>query len=113
MTETRRRTSDPWRDPGRCGRLGFDHRRDRRVRRRPAPRLLTDAEARELRELFPDTDAVFRSTIDMARYRFGAGRCRYFAAPYPEPIERLKQALYPRLLPIARDWWRRVFHDAA
>lgn len=28
--------------------------------------------------------------------------------PYPEPIERLKQALYPRLLPIARDWWSKL-----
>ena len=44
----------------------------------------------------------------MGRHRFGEGEYRYFAAPYPEPVERLKQALYPRLLPIARDWWARL-----
>ena len=44
----------------------------------------------------------------MARHRFGEGQYRYFASPYPEPIEELKQALYPRLLPIARDWWNKL-----
>ena len=37
----------------------------------------------------------FRATIDMARYRFGEGEYRYYREPYPEPIESLKQALYP------------------
>ena len=44
----------------------------------------------------------------MRRYRFGEGEYRYFQQPYPEPIEALKQALYPRLLPIARDWWTKL-----
>jgi hypothetical protein len=44
----------------------------------------------------------------MRRYRFGEGEYRYFERPYPEPIEQLKQALYPRLLPIARDWWTKL-----
>lgn len=35
-----------------------------------------------------------------------------FHAPYPEPIERLKQALYPHLLPIARDWWGKLGREA-
>ena len=72
------------------------------------PRLLSPAEARTLRGLYGDTGAVFRSTVHMGRHRFGEGEYRYFAAPYPEPIERLKQALYPRLLPIACDWWTRL-----
>jgi uncharacterized protein len=67
------------------------------------PRLLTDAEADAIKGLYPD-DSLFRATIDMSRYRFGEGEYRYFHQPYPEPIEALKQALYPRLLPIARDW---------
>ena len=75
------------------------------------PRLLTDAEANELRMMF-SRDELFRSTIDMGRYRFGEGQYRYFNAPYPEAIERLKQALYPRLLPIARDWWSRLGRPA-
>jgi uncharacterized protein len=75
------------------------------------PRLLTPAEARQLRGLYT-RDQLFRSTIDMEPRRYGSGQYRYFHAPYPEPIEHLKQALYPRLLPIARDWWARLGRDA-
>jgi hypothetical protein len=69
--------------------------------------LLTPVEARRIAGLY-DQDERFRSTIDMVRYRFGAGEYRYFDHPFPEPIEALKQALYPRLLPVARDWWGRL-----
>ncbi len=75
------------------------------------PRLLTTSEARRIRTLFND-DALFRSTIDMGPRRYGSGQYRYFQAPYPDPIEELKQALYPRLLPIARDWWAKLGRDA-
>jgi hypothetical protein len=75
------------------------------------PRLLTRTEAVRLRRLYP-SDGLFRSTIDMRARRYGSGQYRYFHAPYPEPIERLKQALYPRLLPIARDWWAKLRRDA-
>ena len=71
------------------------------------PALLSPAEAAELRGRYDD-DAQFRSTIDMIRYRFGRGEYRYFDRPLPEPVEQLKHALYPRLLPIARDWWTRL-----
>jgi hypothetical protein len=66
------------------------------------PQLLTPGEAEQIRGLY-DQAGRFRSTINMGRYRFGEGEYRYFSTPYPEPVERLKQALYPRLLPIARD----------
>jgi hypothetical protein len=75
------------------------------------PKLVTAAETARLRKLYAD-DSLFRSTVDMAPKRYGAGQYRYFHAPYPEPIERLKQALYPRLLPIARDWWAKLGRDA-
>lgn len=39
----------------------------------------------------------------MKRHRFGEGEYRYFAEPFPAAVTALKQALYPRLLPIARD----------
>ena len=71
------------------------------------PRLLTKAEAEKIRGLYPD-DHLFRATIDMRRYRFGEGEYRYFQQPYPEPIQALKEALYPRLLPIAREWWTKL-----
>ena len=75
------------------------------------PELLTPGEAAEIRGLYGDAGR-FRSTISMERYRFGEGEYRYFAAPYPESVERLKQALYPRLLPIARDWWAKLGRPA-
>lgn len=71
------------------------------------PRLVTAGEAARLRDLYVD-DSLFRKTIDMTPRRYGSGQYRYFSAPYTEPIEALKQALYPRLLPIARDWWTRL-----
>lgn len=74
------------------------------------PRLVTDEQAAALRDMYDDDR--FRSTVDMARHRFGAGQYRYFRAPYPAPIEALKQALYPRLLPIARDWYARLGRHA-
>ncbi|MFE5097237.1 2OG-Fe(II) oxygenase [Streptomyces sp. NPDC056638] len=76
------------------------------------PQLLTPEETVEIRELY-EHDDLFRSTVDMGRHRFGEGRYRYFNAPYPEPVEQLKQALYPRLLPIARDWWTKLGRPAS
>lgn len=75
------------------------------------PQLLTPEEAEEVRGLY-DVDETFRQTVNMGRVRFGEGQYKYFQAPYPEPIERLKQALYPHLLPIARDWWGKLGREA-
>ncbi|WP_026927359.1 2OG-Fe(II) oxygenase [Granulicoccus phenolivorans] len=75
------------------------------------PQLLTAVEAAEIRDL-DHVDAAFRQTVTMGPLRFGEGQYKYFHAPYPEPIERLKQALYPRLLPIARDWWGKLGREA-
>jgi len=75
------------------------------------PKLLTDDEADAIKRLYPD-DGLFRATIDMGRYRFGEGEYRYFHQPYPQSIEALKQALYPRLLPIAKDWWAKLGRES-
>ena len=53
------------------------------------PPLLSPAEASEIRGLY-DEAGRFRATINMGRHRFGEGEYRYFARPYPEPVERLK-----------------------
>ena len=66
--------------------------------------LLTPREAAEIAALYAD-DSRFRSTITMSRHRFGEGEYRYFARPFPEAVAGLRQALYPGLLPTARDWW--------
>ncbi|HEY2576673.1 MAG TPA: 2OG-Fe(II) oxygenase [Streptosporangiaceae bacterium] len=67
------------------------------------PQLLSAAECESIAELY-DQAGTFRSTIDMARYRFGSGQYRYFGYPLPELVAELRAAFYDRLLPIARDW---------
>jgi hypothetical protein len=67
------------------------------------PPLLTPAECAELVALYPD-DARFRSRIDMARYRFGVGDYKYFAAPLPPLVVELRRHFYPRLAPVANRW---------
>ena len=69
--------------------------------------LLTADEATQIAALYDD-DSRFRSTVNMSRHRFGEGEYRYFAEPFPEAVTELKRLLYPRLLPIARDWWSRL-----
>jgi hypothetical protein len=66
------------------------------------PPVLTAEECRDLAALF-DGDG-FRSTIDMARHRFGDGRYRYFDHPLPEPIAAARAAFYAHLAPVANDW---------
>ncbi|MFE9324860.1 2OG-Fe(II) oxygenase [Nocardia sp. NPDC052278] len=69
--------------------------------------LLSPDECAEFATMWDDLGR-FRSTIDMARYRFGQGTYRYFADPLPAPIMRLRRAFYRKLLPIARTWAERL-----
>jgi len=69
--------------------------------------LLSPAEAAAIAALYDD-DSRFRSTVVMARHRFGEGEYRYFTEPFPDAVVALKEALYPRLLPIAWDWWSKL-----
>jgi hypothetical protein len=64
--------------------------------------LLDARETRELAALFDG--GRFRSTIDMARHRFGDGRYRYFDHPLPDPIAELRSAFYGHLAPVANRW---------
>jgi len=75
------------------------------------PELMTAAECAAVLGLYAD-DGLFRATVDMTSHRYGQGEYRYFKQPYPQLIEALKQALYPQLLPIARDWWTKLGRDA-
>jgi hypothetical protein len=68
--------------------------------------ILDSAECQELADLF-DGDG-FRSTIDMARHRFGDGRYRYFAHPLPTLVQAARTAFYTKLAPIANAWSERL-----
>ena len=50
----------------------------------------------------------FRSRIDMARFRFGVGEYKYFAAPLPPVVQTLREDLYAGLAPIANSWIARL-----
>jgi uncharacterized protein len=64
--------------------------------------LLDPGETAELAGLFDG--GRFRSTIDMARHRFGDGRYRYFDHPLPDAIADLRRGFYRRLAPVANHW---------
>jgi hypothetical protein len=65
--------------------------------------LLDPADCAALRGLYDD-DARFRSRIVMARHGFGRGEYKYYSHPLPDPVGRLRPALYERLVPLANRW---------
>jgi uncharacterized protein len=67
------------------------------------PGLLTAEECASLRRLYGE-DCRFRSTVDMARHRFGVGEYRYFAHPLPRLVRQLRVHTYPYLTPVANRW---------
>jgi hypothetical protein len=48
----------------------------------------------------------------MARYRFGSGEYKYFAAPLPPVVQSLREELYGRLAPTANRWRVRLKPDS-
>src|SRR5258707_14065855 len=68
-----------------------------------APDLIGPEECRALAALWPDK-ARFRSHVIMQRHGYGQGEYQYFAYPLPEPVEKLRQALYPVLAEVANRW---------
>src|SRR4051794_36422223 len=98
--------------PNRVGALAWDDLRaqlDLRGFAVTSP-LLEEPECEELSELFGG--GRFRSTVDMARHRFGDGRYRYFDHPLPDTIAALRTSLYRHLAPIANDWSRLLQGDS-
>lgn len=67
--------------------------------------LLTAPECDEMLALFEN--GSFRSTVEMARHRFGDGSYRYFD-PLPPRIAALRESFYRHLAPIANEWALRL-----
>jgi hypothetical protein len=71
-------------------------------------RSLLQAETSDrLSALYPQTEP-FRSQVIMARHGFGRGEYKYFRYPLPTAVERLRGALYPRLVTLANRWYERM-----
>jgi hypothetical protein len=65
--------------------------------------LLDPAGCHALAALWPQPE-LYRKHIVMQRHGYGQGEYQYFAYPLPEPVERLRRALYPVLARVANDW---------
>jgi hypothetical protein len=65
--------------------------------------VLSPAQCEMLRGFYDDPD-LFRSRIDMARFRFGRGEYKYFAYPLPSLVADLRCTLYSRLAECANEW---------
>jgi uncharacterized protein len=76
----------------------------------PSP-LLNAGECAALVRAFDD-DSQFRSTIDMARHRFGEGCYRYYSYPLPPVVAELRTAAYPYAAEIANRWAARLREPA-
>ncbi len=71
-----------------------------------AVRKALDAEeCRDVARMW-DEEARFRKRIIMQQHAYGRGEYRYLAYPLPEPVARLRHALYPPLAELANGWRR-------
>ncbi len=66
-------------------------------------RLIVPAECDALSKLY-SIDDLFRSRVVMGRHGFGRGEYKYFSYPLPDIVAGLREAIYPRLVPIASRW---------
>lgn len=65
--------------------------------------LLTNQECDSLKASYNAT-AIYRKTVVMERYRFGLGEYKYFNYPLPDLVQRIREQVYPHLVPIANRW---------
>lgn len=67
------------------------------------PRLISADDCHALIAGYEE-QALFRTTINMARYRFGIGEYKYYQYPLPALLHQLREGLYPELAKCANRW---------
>lgn len=73
-------------------------------------KLISDDDCRTIIDGY-NNDLLYRKTIRMERYRFGAGEYKYFNYPLPVLIQALRQGMYEKLAPIANAWMEQLNID--
>jgi len=73
-------------------------------------KFLSDEQCADLIKNYSN-DQLYRSTIDMKRYRFGQGQYRYFSYPLPAIIQKIRSELYEPLAVIANEWNEKLAID--
>lgn len=74
------------------------------------PGMLSPEECQAFIDLYDKTD-IYRSVINMQRYRFGQGEYKYFSYPLPEKIQNLRTELYAPLARLANQWMKALNVD--
>jgi hypothetical protein len=74
------------------------------------PTLLDQDQCNEIMNTYEEA-VHFRSTIDMARYRFGIGEYKYYQAPLPDLLQQLRESFYPKLAKTANRWHEQLGRD--
>jgi hypothetical protein len=68
-------------------------------------RFLNDQYCKECIDEYGNED-IYRKTIKMERHSFGLGEYKYFKYPLPDLIHIIREAVYPKLVPIANMWMK-------
>lgn len=74
------------------------------------PDVLSREECEHAIGFYKDTH-LYRTTINMKRYRFGEGEYKYFNYPLPPFIQVLREEFYKPLSPIANQWMNHLSID--
>jgi hypothetical protein len=67
------------------------------------PNVLSKKECEYFQSLYDDA-SLYRSTINMERYRFGKGEYKYFKYPLPLKIQAMREEFYRPLASLANEW---------
>ena len=69
------------------------------------PNLISKEECEQLSGLYSESN-LYRSVINMQRYRFGKGEYKYFNYPLPLVIQQMREQFYRPLSKIANAWMK-------
>lgn len=74
------------------------------------PAVLSREECLQLQNSYEDA-RLYRSVINMQRYRFGKGEYKYFNYPLPATVQSLRESFYKPLVSVANEWMSQLGID--